>query len=858
MSTLNEQLTELQTARDNIKTALEGKGQTVNKDIRTYAEVISGIETGDSGLKQFETIEAMHADTNKQPDDLALIYRNEQNNITATSVFREVTFPKTVVLPTALTDYVDVRLRAVDDNEYLECFGMLDSSMFDFQFYGNSGSVSISYSSADGITYTKSGKEKTVDFGTDVAPYPAYWNDAIGYFMQVKSDVFDGLYKCNTLNNKNIPYAKQVLQNGSAFASNMDKPVDLSALNVAEMTNFAIAFDSFIDNGDVYLPKDFRIYTANCTINLGINSTLNGLACIYASTINEYKNSFNIKKESYVDGVLTSTVTMTPSENTPPIVHTESDGERYLELLAGKYVYATDTSYLQFRDSADVTTFPIDGSYGGGAYNITWKYQPMYVYQLAPTQLTVNTSNELLPGKIAYGKNGLVTGDNSVYSNINVNEYVNHLTNNAKFKTIPCITSEGIASSKLYSIENAEISEFNHVIIKDTLKQSSEIASEILTKIGVDVSLYNDTPSHYPISKDESYYYFLIMLYDSVDGGGYKYWIFKASNLDYSDAVQIGEPFKANVIFSSAQIMTPVINNHIVLLDLGYYDEPQFVDINVANNTVTFQQIGTTIIRDCYDSTLIGDKYVLFSYGDVCNNYIYKFNTGELVASTGLFPTTFDDISYSNAILLNDIYYVVMCYVVSSTRYIKLLRCDSTGGLQLADITSESSTTAPNYVLTTVNDELYMFSSQLDSSATPTIIKINTTNPSSSTRLTGFAFNYTTGVTSCTVDKNTLQYKLNNSVIMYASGLCVIDFTAKVITFKDGANLEVRFNYDNISEGVYGGVIRNNYVGVPNGYVTIYLNKKLAPYTKPSSNGLAISLNSSSTNIDLLLLTDLT
>ena len=48
MATLNEQLTELQTARDNMKVALEGKGQTVTKDIRTYAEAISNISSGGS------------------------------------------------------------------------------------------------------------------------------------------------------------------------------------------------------------------------------------------------------------------------------------------------------------------------------------------------------------------------------------------------------------------------------------------------------------------------------------------------------------------------------------------------------------------------------------------------------------------------------------------------------------------------------------------------------------------------------------------------------------------------------------------------------------------------------------------
>lgn len=40
MATLNEQLAELQAARDSMKTVLEGKGQAVTKDIRTYADFI--------------------------------------------------------------------------------------------------------------------------------------------------------------------------------------------------------------------------------------------------------------------------------------------------------------------------------------------------------------------------------------------------------------------------------------------------------------------------------------------------------------------------------------------------------------------------------------------------------------------------------------------------------------------------------------------------------------------------------------------------------------------------------------------------------------------------------------------------
>jgi hypothetical protein len=46
MSTLNDNLTEIQDARDDMKLALEEKGQTVTKDIRTYAEAITNISGG--------------------------------------------------------------------------------------------------------------------------------------------------------------------------------------------------------------------------------------------------------------------------------------------------------------------------------------------------------------------------------------------------------------------------------------------------------------------------------------------------------------------------------------------------------------------------------------------------------------------------------------------------------------------------------------------------------------------------------------------------------------------------------------------------------------------------------------------
>ena len=78
MAQINIDLETLKTARDNMKTALEEKGQTVTKDIRTYAEAISNISTGGSSdVKLFETIEEMQED--EVSDDDKLVYDTEDD-----------------------------------------------------------------------------------------------------------------------------------------------------------------------------------------------------------------------------------------------------------------------------------------------------------------------------------------------------------------------------------------------------------------------------------------------------------------------------------------------------------------------------------------------------------------------------------------------------------------------------------------------------------------------------------------------------------------------------------------------------------------------------------------------------------
>ena len=103
MSQINTDLEALKTARDNMKTALEGKGQTVTKDIRTYANAIANIPTEGGGVKLFETEQAMQADATAEEGDLATIYTQVTGDYDGVSNISSITFPSTVTFDTAIS-----------------------------------------------------------------------------------------------------------------------------------------------------------------------------------------------------------------------------------------------------------------------------------------------------------------------------------------------------------------------------------------------------------------------------------------------------------------------------------------------------------------------------------------------------------------------------------------------------------------------------------------------------------------------------------------------------------------------------------------------------------------------------------
>ena len=365
-------------------------------------------QTGDVPVKLFETEEQIQADTTAKEGDLAIVYRSEIQNATVDSKFQVANFPETVILDSAITDYVDVRYRATDSSVMFDCWGMIDSSRFMMDCYSDSGEVRIEYTSSDGITYTRTDTAgNPVDFGTEIYYERAErWNDAIGKFIQVGGNKFDGLYEyAKGVNSSKINFANI---NSLVFGGDNLGDYDATA---TEFTTLTITQDLINLIRNNISMSDWNWGQATVWFQdeniLRIAGYVVGAAnCPMMAYFDENKNFLGINNSShsttatlnYADVNLTnmtvSTGTLSANENgvfecglTLPNLCVISTGEF-------KASEVCDSSYFFTLNY----TAGIKYSYNYIVYN----------YQLAHTQLSAIP--EYVYGKEFYGQNGVEVG----------------------------------------------------------------------------------------------------------------------------------------------------------------------------------------------------------------------------------------------------------------------------------------------------------------------------------------------------------------------------------------------------------------------------------------------------------------
>lgn len=411
MSTLQENLNAIKLDKDT-----NLRPENLKKDVTCLG--VTGTYEGSGGgtvegIKQFATIEEMNNSTDNKEGDLAVVYRSEVKNATVDSKFQIATFPDTVVLDSAITDYVEVRYRAVDSSKSFDCMGNLDSSMFRMDCYTDSGSIRIEYTSTDGITYTRTDTTgNPVDFGTEIYyEMTEMWNDAIGKFIQVGGSTFDGLYKNEIITRNNH---KETVQNprveGGIMVYDTKGEFDITpyASNLTKfcqenyMSDFCFICGIKNDIAKLYYIKDETttpvVVNYNDKLHYGISRNRN--------TIIESPNHIQID-------LTTGNISLVTNSNTPNIIQVAQSSwvEVFDEVEVDTYLTADlfrpSTSDLQ----GDIDLFyyykPYDGT---SSYRVYCELElvPEQLYLPAPTQL--NAISEYVYGKEFYGKNGVEIG----------------------------------------------------------------------------------------------------------------------------------------------------------------------------------------------------------------------------------------------------------------------------------------------------------------------------------------------------------------------------------------------------------------------------------------------------------------
>ena len=262
---------------------------TVNDILLGKTAYVNGVKligtynggSGGGDVKLYDSITNMNLDHNVDDGQLAIVYHNESSNITADTEFQIGTFPETVVLPTAFTDYAELGFTPVEEGAWVECWGRLESNGYNIDMHGDFGDIRIRYESSDGITYTRTEFTKDgtsiegneLDFGMLVKFGSmwgeATWYDAIGYFTQTGSVAFDGLYQygdnsyglaktqftsSSELVYNSLFYGKNGIENGSMQ--------NVENLNINQMITKSLIYS---DISNLYLDANItNLYNAFC------------------------------------------------------------------------------------------------------------------------------------------------------------------------------------------------------------------------------------------------------------------------------------------------------------------------------------------------------------------------------------------------------------------------------------------------------------------------------------------------------------------------------------------------------------------------------------------------------------------
>lgn len=450
-------MTELETKLSQILEEKQNKiiPENIKKGIQIFD--IEGTYEGNSGgVKLFETEEQMQQDLNANEGDLAVVYREEIQNMTADSQTQYITFPETVTLPQALTESYYCRLRATDPSKMFDGNIMLDQNSFRFDGYSESDMIRVQYSSSDGITYTRtrfSGDSgdltNPVDLGTVVQcePMEGEWDDNFGYFMQIGGSTFEGLYEYSLYIDKENVHS--ILVSDMSFDYNPTNGI----------TNIAW-------NGNKYsilnIPSIIELYN-----KIKEDTELD----LWHIAIDENDNLilFDLKNYNYVCG----DIAFDPNKNQLGIC---SPNERDYD-----YILSVATLDLESK-SYTIQDYNISGNVYVNVYKYNWSYFPI---KLKTLTYRINSSNNKITCNNYFVVGDSTTGDRENYRGNSplIPESLNGLYVE-EYKYIPASTQLTAITDKVYnSIYYGKDGVNEGTLTQNVSNSFADINAEVYSKI---------------------------------------------------------------------------------------------------------------------------------------------------------------------------------------------------------------------------------------------------------------------------------------------------------------------------------------------------------------------------------------
>ena len=421
-------MSELKTNLDEILQEKQNKiiPGNIKKDVQIF-DVIGTYEGSggtDYNVKLFETEEKMQADSSAQEGDLAIVYREEIQNMTADTQTQFITFPETVTLPEAVTSDYYCILRAIDTSTMFDGNVRLSATSFMFEGFSETGMLMVRYSSTDGINYTRfTSIENPVDLGAMVKVYSSTeWNESMGYFMQTGGDVFEGLYQCNEIEVENdvvkfVPLSSLTITvsdfnvnfswDGTSIGNyDTTKMREMAQKILTELSRTGVInFYYFIDNDDDLCaafvkesygqPSYLLLYKNDNTPHWGINTSSDNHVDVYKVNLEEM--SYSLKTTLEQTGSFHTNVYFyiydIKSKTTPVNIDMRSN-----------HHYATIYWYCS-TDSPGTSLGYEMGYYTPDGYESS---HDEFRYLIAPTQLSATIDS--VYNSTYYGKDGVEEG----------------------------------------------------------------------------------------------------------------------------------------------------------------------------------------------------------------------------------------------------------------------------------------------------------------------------------------------------------------------------------------------------------------------------------------------------------------